>query len=441
MTYKGPAKKLLEKFGIDTWDFVRVQLKDITIEALILPGPETDRYIYLKLPNGYNIAYDVSKIVKIDKVKSIKPKYSLPKMKITILKNLPSISIIHCGGTIASRIEYSTGAVAPAFSPEELSNAVPEIFKLARVNLIELFNIFSENMEPKHWIEISKAIQKEFLNGAKGIIITHGTDTLHYSASALAFMLENLPGPVVFTGAMRSSDRPASDASINLIKSVIYAIKSDIGESTILMHEKPDDTSCLVHRGVRCIKLHSSRRDAFRSIGTTPLALIRDDVKILTDEYIKTKNLEEFCVHPYFENKTALVYIYPGIHSELIDYLVDRRYRGIVLVGTGLGHAPTEIHNSIQRAIDENIAIVMTTQCLWGGVFMNVYETGRTLLRMGVIPAHTILPHVAYVKLGWLLGQNYDISEIRNIMQRNLRMEIVEREPIDSFFYHNLSQT
>ncbi len=435
MTYKGLAKKLLEKFKVGIWDDVQVCLDDGSIiNAIILPGPETDRYIYLKLRNGYNVAYAVTRIKSIKKLGSISPKYTLPKMKVEKKKNLPPIALIHCGGTIASRVEYATGAVAPAFSPEELSHAIPEIFEIANISFVELFNIFSENMRPHHWIEIAKRTAREFENGAKGVIITHGTDTMHFTSAALAFMLENLPGSVVLTGAMRSSDRPASDAATNIIASIRFAFSADIGESVIVMHGTPSDTLFYVHRGVRCIKLHSSRRDAFKSIGIGPLAVIDEGgCRVLAERYLKRRAQNELRVHPFFEEKTALLFLYPGIQPETIDFLVDRGFRGIVLAGTGLGHAPEYIMGSIERAIDEGVIVVMTTQCLWGGVFMNVYENGRKLLKLGVIPAHTMLPHVAYVKLGWLLGQDIPNNEVRRLFMENLRLEFVEKEPISAF--------
>ena len=435
MTYKGSAKKILKKFQVDIWDIVQIVLDDgSTIRAVILPGPETERFIYLKLENGYNVAYAVSRVRSIKKIGNLSPKYTLPKMKIVKKESLPSLTLIHCGGTIASRVEYATGAVAPAFSPEELSHAIPEIFDLADIRIVELFNIFSENMRSEHWIKIARTVVREFEQGARGIVITHGTDTLHFTSSALAFMLENLPGPVILTGAMRSSDRPASDAASNVIASVRFAVSANIGESIVVMHGIPSDTVFYAYRGVRCIKLHSSRRDAFKSIGIPPVAIIDEErYRIVARRYLKKKSVDELEVKPFFEKKTALVYLYPNISPEIIDFLVDRRFRGIVLVGTGLGHAPEYIVNSIRRAIEEGVIVVMTTQCLWGGVFMNVYESGRKLLKIGVIPAHTMLPHVAYVKLGWLLGQNIPNETVKELFLKNLRLEFIERESISAF--------
>ncbi|MEM1585018.1 MAG: Glu-tRNA(Gln) amidotransferase subunit GatD [Candidatus Korarchaeota archaeon] len=428
--YAGKAKELLEREGVSIWDKVVVSIGTTAFEAIILPGPVREDVIYLKLPNGYNLAVKVDRIKSIKKIATITPKYTLPKMLVTAREDLPEVSIIHCGGTIASRIEYTTGAVAPAFSAEELSNAIPELFSIIKPRLTMLFNIFSENMTPKHWIEIAKTTYRELLSGAKSVIITHGTDTLHYSAAALAFMLRNLKGPVVLTGAMRSSDRPASDAPTNLIASSIFATKSDVGEPVILMHGTPDDTCFFAHRGVRCIKLHSTRRDAFRSIGIPPIARVdirEQKVDILYPHHKKTTEIESE-LKAVFEPKTAIIFIYPGMPQDIIDSFTDRNYRGLVLVGTGLGHVPEYMFESIQRAIENGIIVVMTTQCLLGGVYLDVYETGRKLKTLGVVSGRNMLPHVAYIKLGWLLAQDIPEAEVKDLMGKNITGEIVYQE-------------
>jgi len=435
MTYKGRAKEFLERNAIKVWDKVIVTTKNSSFEAIILPGPETDRFIYLKLPNGYNLALNINRIMSLRKIGSISASYTLPKMHVSIMENLPEVSIIHCGGTIASRIEYTTGAVAPAFSLEELSHAVPEIFSIIKPKLTMLFNIFSEHMSPHHWLRISEAVHKEFVSGARAVIITHGTDTMHFSAAALAFMLDNPRGPMIFTGAMRSSDRPASDAATNLIASALLASESNIGESLIVMHAGPHDTIFSAHRGVRSIKLHSTRRDAFRSIGMPPIAEIdieKRAIRIIHSNYRIPSNSEPKLLSA-FEQKTALIYVYPGIPSDIIDMLVDKKYRGIVLAGTGLGHVPEYLFESIKRAVDEGTIVVMTSQCLWGGVYLDVYETGRRLKSMGVISGRNMLPHVAYIKLGWLLGQNLPEEKIKHLIEKDLRGEIISRESVVSF--------
>ncbi len=442
--YEGEAKKFLKNNNLVVWDYVEIRLlSGKEIEGAILPGFEgVTNEIYLKLPNGYNIAFKLDKISKIVKKGHITAEYRVKEINFEQKKNLPKVKLFGAGGTIASRVEYSTGAVKPSFNPTDLLNAVPELYDIARIDTEMILNIFSEDMKSEYWIEIAKKVYEALREDEyRGVIITHGTDTMHYTASALAFMLENLPAPVVLTGAQRSSDRPASDSAVNLIASAVVASKSDIGESMIVMHANLSDDVCFAHRGVRARKMHSSRRDAFKTIGDTPLASIkvnkdRTELKILKQkgEYMKiVNNREELIIYPYFEKKTALVYIHPNISGDLIETLIDKGYRGIVLMGTGLGHVPNYILKSIKRGADEGVIFFMTTQCLWGPVNMNVYERGRRLQKIGVYPADGMLPETAYVKLGWLLGMSDDKKFIIEKMTENMRGEIIKREKLKSY--------
>lgn len=438
--YIGNALNLLNKFKATIWANVKIKTTQGTeIKGLILPAPEgTEDVIYIKLPNGYNIAIDVKKIDKINVLEFKKVEYKVPGGEIKHAVSLPTIFLLGAGGTIASRVEYETGAVKPAFSQKELLNAVPEIGELANVKTETIFNIFSEDMQPKYWIELAKEIAEKIPEeDVSGFIITHGTDTMQYTASALAFMLNNLPTPVVITGAQRSSDRPASDSAVNLIASTLVATKTDIGEVVVVMHSSPNDSSCYAHRGVRVRKMHSSRRDAFKTIGDTPLALVDVDnrtIKMLKQDYIKTvKDRKEFYAKPVFEEKTAIIYVYPNITPSLIHTLIDHGYRGITLVGTGLGHVPEYLIPAIERGADEGVFFTMTTQCIWGPVAMNVYERGRRLQKIGVVPANGMLPEVAYIKMGWLLAQYDEREKIIELMVKNIKNEILLHERADRY--------
>ncbi len=436
--YSGKALNLLKKNKIPVWSKVRVTIDNLTTYALVLPAVEgTTDLIFLKMPNGYNVAFSVDRIRYIEFISREKVSYKIPEKSFRQLSNLPNVTIIGAGGTIASRVEYQTGAVKPAFSTEELANAIPELENIAIINSKMAFNIFSEDMKPSNWIEIAEIVGKEIRSGVDGVVITHGTDTMHFSAAALAFMLENLPIPVVFTGAQRSSDRPSSDAAINLISSVIFASRGLAAEVTLCMHGVLDDNLCYVHRGVRVRKMHSSRRDTFRSIGTPPLASVKDgNIHYLIKEFFKRDphKEENFLIKAKFDEKTALIYTYPGMHKEILETLIDKGIHGIVIAGTGLGHVPEYILESIRRGIEENVIFVMTTQCLWGPVNMNVYERGRTLQRMGVLSGESMLPETAYVKLGWVLANVEEKKEISKLLLTNLRYEFVAREHINMFF-------
>jgi len=437
--YVGKALIFLSQNKIRIWDEIKLQMNSFEINGILLPAPAgTENLIFVKLKNGYNVAFSIDRINKVEKVGRREVKYKIPKKELKTLSEKPNVAIIGAGGTIASRIEYGTGAVKPAFSIHELSQAIPEIFSIANIIPIELFNIFSEDMRPNYWIEMAIKVASEINSGADGIVITHGTDTMQYSASALAFMLQNLAVPIVFTGAQRSSDRPASDAAMNVIHSTVFAAKGKIAESVVCMHASLDDTRSFIHRGVRVRKMHSSRRDAFRTIGDTPLAQVQNmDIKyikrngfIARGSYDKSETYADakFC------KKTALIYVYPYMDPEILETLIDKKYRGIIIAGTGLGHVPENLLNTIGRGVQENVIIAMTTQCIWGPVKLDVYERGRALKKIGVIPADGMLPETAFVKLGWLLGHDYDKNTVIKKFLSNMKYEIIKSEPINAFF-------
>jgi len=390
-----------------------------------LSAPEM---IVLKLDNGYNIGVDSSKVLRIEVVEC-KPfrEYSLsPTLEFN--PALPLVKVIGTGGTIASRVEYETGAVKPAMTPQDLLELMPELKNIARLEVEVLFNILSENMTPQHWeqtaLEVAKTVER---TDVSGIVIAHGTDTMSYTAAALAFALQNLPYPIVLVGAQRSSDRPSTDAALNFISAVITTLKAPFGEVVVCMHATPSDTYSLVHRGVKVRKMHSSRRDAFQSINDMPLARVwplKGNIEVISRRYIPRKDRKELRVQAHFETRVALVKAYPGFQSEIIDMLVDRGFRGIVIEGTGLGHINEATIPSIRRAIEQGVAVAMTTQTLFGRVNMNVYLTGRKLLEAGVIPCSDMLPETAFVKLSWVLAQTQDLNEVRKLMLTNFVNEI-----------------
>ena len=427
--YKGKARKFLE--GINIGDRVRIIKEDRSYEGFLMPRSELgdEMHVVIKLDNGYNIGINIEN-ARVERIPYERAKEKIEERKVSFSKEKPIVTILGTGGTIASKIDYKTGAVHPSFSTEELVNAIPELEEIANIKTTLLFNILSENMTPSYWRKIAKAIAKELNSGSRGVIIAHGTDTLAYTSAALSFMLKNLYKPVVLVGAQRSSDRPSSDASMNLVSSVRVAC-SDIGEVVVVMHGSTSDDYCLIHRGVKVRKMHSSKRDAFRSINAKPIGEIREGKIKVFQEYRRRKE-EEVLVDDKLEEKVALVKIYPGINKEYFDYVVDN-YKGIVIEGTGLGHVPVNLLPSIERAYEEEIPIVMTTQTIYGRADMKVYSTGRELLARGVISGEDMLPEVAYVKLMHVLAHFSDLEEIRKEMLRNIAGEITKRTEVDNF--------
>jgi len=438
--YEGALRDLLEMRGAAVGCRVRLVLKEgAIIDGILMPKHEfsAPNTIIVKLGNGYNIGISIERVESFEVVECIhRTAKEGPEGKATRRSGMPLTKIIGCGGTIASRVEYETGAVKPAMTPKDLLEIVPELLDLTDVDSSVLFNILSEDMTPNHWKQIVVEVYRAIESGYDGIVVTHGTDTMSYSASAVAFAVQNLPQPVVFVGAQRSSDRPSTDAALNLVGAVITALKAPFGEVVVAMHATPSDTFVLAHRGVKVRKMHSSRRDAFQSINDKPLAkvdLLSRELQVINSRYLPRRKREEVVLKPDFDTKVAIVKAYPGFQSEIIDILVDRGFHGIVIEGTGLGHIGSYTFESIKRAVENGVAVVMTTQTLFGRVNMNVYTTGRKLLQLGVIPGEDMLPEVAFVKLSWVLAQTRDLAEVRKLMLTNMVYEINPRHTPDLF--------
>ncbi len=434
MTYKQIAKTYLDDNGISIGDTVRINKEDISYEGILLDRSEDseDGYLVLKLSSGYNIGVAIENSTAELIETGDKPKIGYSGDKIDKDPNKMDISIISTGGTVSSIIDYKTGAVHPAFTAEDLLRANPELLEYANYNVKALYNILSENMKPKYWVEAAESIADDISDGSEGVVVAHGTDTLHYTAAALSFMLKT-PVPVIITGAQRSSDRPSSDAHMNLIHSVICA-KSDLAEVSVCMHGSLNDTYTYLHKGTKVRKMHTSRRDTFRSVNFEPIAKIENDKMEINPHYSYTRrNQNELKVNSAIEEKVGFIKSFPGISSEFIDYHIDKGYRGLVIEGTGLGHVPDNLISSLKRANDENIPVIMTSQCLYGKVNMNVYSTGRQIIDAGVISGRDMTPETAYVKLCWALGQSDKKAEVEDIINTNIAGEFSEKSSIKYF--------
>ncbi len=390
----------------------RVRAKGMEFEGIVMPS-STGRFV-LKLDNGYNIGLEDYEVIEIFDVE----KTEIPVPPHEMREDLPAVKIISTGGTIASKVDYRTGAVTSQFSAEEIAGDVPELLDICNIDAELLYNILSENMTPDKWIELAGEVYKALKKGFEGVIVTHGTDTLAYSASALAFMLST-PSPVIFVGSQRSSDRPSSDAAMNLICAARTAT-SDLGEVVIVMHGSTSDNFCYIHRSVKTRKNHTSARDAFKSVNQQPLGIVDSEVRWISDRV--RRNERELVLNNKMEEKVVLIKFFPGLKPDVVDYYYGEGYRGFVLEGTGLGHTSSNWADTIKKISDDSV-IVMTSQCLWGRVCDRVYDTGRDLLKAGVIEGEDMLPEVALVKLMWLLG-NYDIQEAKTLICRDLVGEI-----------------
>lgn len=409
-------------------DRISVERNGTSFEGVLMPS-RREGYMVIKLDNGYNIGLCAAKceLTLLQKRPESKPLHKDRPLQVRV--GLPQVSILSTGGTIASKVDYRTGAVTSQFSAGEIISAIPELEEIANYRARVIYQILSENMRAEYWIKLAQSVAEEICAGAEGVIITHGTDTMMYTAAALSFMLKT-PVPVVIVGSQRSSDRPSSDASMNAVCAASVAI-SDIAEVCVVMHGTTSDDYCSIHRGTRVRKMHTSRRDAFQSINQAPLGKVDYLTrKIQTFQPYRRRGEVELEVMDRLEPKCALVKYTPGSSPEILNYYIDKGYRGIVIEGTGLGHVASDWIEGIKRATEENIPVVITSQCLRGRICDRVYDTGRYMLDGGAIEGEDMLPEVALVKLMWTVANAKSPEDIRTLMKRPLAKEMSFSTPI-----------
>ena len=428
--YKGEALEAIKKAECEVGDVVRVNGEGKTYEGILIPRSESgdSTHIVVKMKSGYNIGIRLTPNVKIEKIgKGAKPTFASPPLP-RQRPDLPKVVIMSTGGTIASRVDYRTGAVRSAISASDLYGVVPELADLAQVDTQIVLSIYSENLTQQHWSQIAKTAAKNIEEGAKGVVIAHGTDTMAYTAAALSFALQNLPVPVIVVGAQRSSDRPSSDAATNLIGAVKAAAYGPFAEVAIAMHETVADTCIIFNRGTRVRKCHTSRRDTFKPVNDSPIAGATDqELTMLTQNYRKRDSNAQLILKPNFSKKVALVKFYPGMDPAIIDWYAENGFQGILLEGSGLGHVSSECFGAIQRAVGRGVFVALASQCIWGRVNMNVYDTGRDLLALGVVPTDDMFPETALVKLMWTLGQTSDAEDAKKLFKTNIAGELSPR--------------
>ena len=429
----------LKQFDVSVWSDVEIESSRGRFVGIILPRSETadDKHLVVKLRNGYNVGLAVETLQSINEIGRKEAHYKIPEKEFPYDPKKPMVKLLGTGGTIASRLDYRTGAVIPAFSPGELYGSVPELADICNLDTEKLYGVFSENMGPEQWRGTAEAIGREIEKGVAGIVIGHGTDTMHHTAAILSFMVQDSPVPIVMVGSQRSSDRPSSDAALNLIHATRTAAESDIAEVMVCMFGPTSDQYGLLHRGTRVRKMHSSYRSTFRTISDIPIATVdREKFVHLREDYKRRRTDRNVTINTAFDERVSIVYYYPNMKPDIIDSLIDNDYKGIIIAGTGLGHVNKLLYPSLKRAYDLGIHVYMTVQTLWGYVQMYVYDTGRDMMDLGVIPGANLLPEVAYVKLGWALGQSHDREEVKKIMLTPIAGEITEREPHNGYLIY-----
>ena len=410
------VKKFISDNEAEVHDRVRIETGDMVYEGLILPKHNfsEEDIIILKLDNGYNIGVSTedAKMTLISKAEK--------KDAVDYTKNennkLPNISILGTGGTIASFVDYKTGAVSPAITAEQLVNSVKALDEVANVSAEPLFSLASEDMKPEHWEGMANKIKEMHDKKNHGIVIGHGTDTMSYSAAALSFQLPEISNPVVFTGAQRSPDRPSSDAHLNLVGAAKTAM-SDLGEISIAMHETTDDENVAIWRGNRTRKAHSSKRNAFQSPNEGPLGIVKDKIE-WKRKYRST--VESTTIKAGFDDNIGMIWSHPGLKVNDWENSVSNK-NGVVIAGTGLGHINSELLDVIEKT-SKDIPVAMSSQCLSGSTNLNVYRNGRKLLERGVVETYDMSPETALVKMMWL--SKHHRENVRTMMGENLVGEI-----------------
>jgi glutamyl-tRNA(Gln) amidotransferase subunit D len=408
-------------------DRVRVTRAGVTNEGVLLPSSTAD-HLVVKLDGGYNVGVDRAdgdvEVLESDVYDIESAGDGDTASEIEFDDGLPTVSLISTGGTIASTVDYRTGAVTAQFDAEDVLRAVPDLAGRANYRGRVVANILSENMDPGIWQELARAIHEEIEAGADGVVVMHGTDTMQFSATAMALMLDT-PVPVVFTGSQRSADRPSSDNVMNAVCAV-EAAKSDCAEVLVCMHATGSDTTCALHHGPRVRKNHTSRRDAFETVGARPLGEIDYGTEEITWRRSYTPRGErDLALHADLNDNVDLLKFTPGMDIERhADFLRASDLDGVVVEGTGLGHVHTDFIPVLADLVDDGVVVAMTSQCLSGRVCDRVYDTGRDLLDAGVVEAGDTLPGTAKVKLMWALANHPDPAAA---MRENLVGELQAR--------------
>jgi len=398
-------KKISKEFEVG--DKVEILFEDKRKQEGILLESHNPGVLLLKLESGYNIGLKKDDISKIKVLEKKKIEKEIEEKKISGKK--PIIDFYLTGGTISSKLDPSTGGVKWLIDSKELFNVYPGIFEVADIRVKSPFMKASENMDSKDWIRLAKLVGKSLNDSqVKGVIISHGTDFLHYTASALSFMLGKLNKPVVLTYSQRSSDRGSSDSRMNLICSAWMAL-GNVAEVMLVGHASTNDDYCYALQGNKTRKMHTSRRDTFRPINCKPIAKVWQDGKIeMIRNNVNKRNKHKIIVDGKFDDKIALIKFYPGQNPDILEYYRNKGYKGIIIEMSGLGHVISQGKNNwipkLRQIIKKGMFVYAASQTIYGRLDSYVYSPGRKLEEIGVVFLGDILSETAFVKLGWVLG-------------------------------------
>ena len=444
--YSEELQELFKRKKISIGDSIAIKAEGAEITGELMPRTDVGDAdtLVIKLSSGYNIGISKNNIKEMQLVSPAAAKVAVEVAPVKKNAKLPTISILHTGGTIASKVDYRTGGVTARFTPQEILEMFPELREMSNIESRLIRNMWSEDMRFAHYNLMADEIEKEVKKGVDGIIITHGTDTMHYSAAALAFMLEDLPVPVILVGAQRSSDRGSTDAAGNLINATYFIANSDFAGVAICMHETSNDSDCLILPATKTRKMHTSRRDAFRPINTTAIAKVnyeKKSISFIAKEHNKKSGAKLKVRHFNEKLRVGLLKTHTNMYASEVAAYKD--FDGLLIEGFALGQAPinrvdefTEEHPRILAAIQDlckRMPVVMASQCIYGRLQMNVYSTARDLQTAGVVGnLDDMTAETAFIKLSWLLS-NYKKEEVVKLMTKSLRGEITARTEYDTF--------
>jgi L-asparaginase len=330
------------------------------------------------------------------------------------------ICILSTGGTIASVYDERIQALRPGLSVDALIETLPKGLQNVEVSTKELFNLDSANAQPYHWQEVAKAIRVAHEEDPEldGIVITHGTDTMVYTASAISLMVQDFGKPIVFTGSQIPASVPWSDGPRNLIDAIRVAAFADLAETCIVFNSE-------IHRANRARKVREGSYDAFDSMDPTPIGVLSRDIVL----YEGRKRREE--TTPRFDTRldpqVFLVKIFPGFPPETIVMIAEQGYHGIVIEGFGSGNIPVgekALTGAILKAVEQDCIVIISTQCAFGQADLSLYEVGRAALEVGALSAYDMTSETTLVKLMWSLGHTRDFDRVREMMLINYAGEI-----------------
>ena len=422
--YSGESLQWLKKNNAKVGDSIKITADGLTNSGIIMPRHESgdDKHLVLKLGSGYNVSIKVDEIEKRENLSSPEVKPESPDTREDDPK-LPKIKILATGGTIASRVDYRTGGVTPRLSADDIYEAVPELEKIANIDAEVLFSEYSENLQPDHWTKIAEKLASLANSDYKGILIAHGTDTMHYTSSFLSFALAGFPIPVALVGSQRSSDRASSDAAINLIAATKFLVESNTRGIFLVMHHNDNDQTVACHVGTRVRKNHTSKRGAFETMGGDPAFIVTPTLEIqknIQDDFFKDA---KYNPRMKIDTKVSLVKYHPGYDPKLIENLIQTGCKAIIFEGTGLGHVGRTMYDVVKKAKENDLFLGMTSQCIDGSVRMTVYESGRDLLELGITPLENMTPETSLVKAMWASGNSKNADEMKLLMLENIASE------------------